>query len=153
MTPEEFKEFLHGAVHLSMERNAEIEEKFHVGHYERWDYDQEKGIIVFSDAGVPKVRASFQAVGTESNKTNTWMWAWANDSIDPSVKIAVEQVRSFGKKEGISKLIDSCWNCDEIDGWEMTALAVFLLNAKGSYRCPNENGYLYLLFSDIGFVA
>jgi hypothetical protein len=33
----------------------------------------------------------------------------------------------------------------------MTAVAAKLLGAKGAYRCPGKNGFLYLVYSSIGF--
>jgi len=33
----------------------------------------------------------------------------------------------------------------------MTAVAAKLLGAKGAYRCPGENGFVYVVYSSIGF--
>jgi hypothetical protein len=38
---------------------------------------------------------------------------------------------------------------EEIDGWEMTAVAARLLEAEGAYRSPSENAFLFLLYDQL----
>lgn len=38
-------------------------------------------------------------------------------------------------------------------GWELTAVTARILGAKGAYRCPSDNGFFYVVFSDIASVA
>ena len=66
MTPDEFHEFRHRAVHELMDLNADCEAKFRIGHWERWVYDLDAGTLIFSESGVPKVIAAIQVVGTTS---------------------------------------------------------------------------------------
>jgi len=40
---------------------------------------------------------------------------------------------------------------DEYLGWGMTAVAAKLLGAMGAYRCPGENGFVYVVCSSIAF--
>jgi hypothetical protein len=61
----------------------------------------------------------------------------------------IQKLRSFGAKPGFEKLTQASWPGDETDGWEMTAAAAMLLSAKGAYRAPDENGALFLIFTDI----
>jgi len=41
------------------------------------------------------------------------------------------------------------WECDEDYAGTMTAVAGYLLKSKGAYRGPIEDGYVYLLITDI----
>ncbi len=101
MTHQEYEEFRHTAVHELTALNTKCEEQFNVGHWDRWFYDSEPGTITFSDKGVPKVIASVQVVGTTSAKTNSWLWAWANESIPPKEYARLTEVRAFGEAEGL----------------------------------------------------
>ena len=38
-------------------------------------------------------------------------------------------------------------------GWEMTAIAAKVLKAKGAYRCPWENGFVYVVYSSLRFIT
>lgn len=65
----------------------------------------------------------------------------------------MNRVRDFGVEHEISWLIEDKWTADEHDGWAMAAVAVAVLDAKGAYRCPTKSGYLFVIFTDIDFVA
>ena len=122
---------------------------FNVGGYQRYDWDQEKGQLIWSDAGVPKVIAKVQFVGSISKKSNAWLWSWANPTILDAVKQDMLKVKAFGKQKGIERLMTAKWTADENDGWEMTALAARLLNARGGYRSPDSNGFTFMVITDI----
>jgi hypothetical protein len=153
MGPEQFSEFRHDAVHELMHLNRLCEEEFRIGSWQRWDYDLERATLTFSENGVPKVLASIQVIGTTSVSGGTWMWGWANESLPPNVTKAVAKVREFGQAENIAKLTEAELRDDEYLGWEMTAVAAKLLGAKGAYRCPDENGFVYVVYSSIGFAG
>lgn len=126
---------------------------FKLGSYERYDWDQEKGELVFSDQGVPKVAVKIQFVGSISTKSGTWLWSWDNPSVLENIKKHVQRVRDFGKQHGISKLTTAKWEAEEVDGWEMTAIAAKLLNAKGAYRSPKDDGFTFMVFTDIEWAS
>src|SRR5689334_9911215 len=104
MGPEQFSEFRHDAVHELMRLNELCEEEFHIGSWQGWDYDLERGTLTFSENGVPKVLASIQVYGTTSVSGGTWMWGWANESLPPNVTKAVAKVREFGQAGNIAEL-------------------------------------------------
>jgi len=56
-----------------LETNRQV---FRIDSHPRYDWSQEKGELVFSDAGVPKVVATIQVVGDFSGASKTWLWAW-----------------------------------------------------------------------------
>ena len=119
---------------------------YKIGGYEHWDYNQQTGKLIFSDSGVKKLIIDYEDVGSVSVKSNTWLWAWGNTSIEERVKSKIGMVRDFGKKRGFNKLINSEWTADEYDGWEMTAIASYLMKAKGAYRVPLNDSTLYAFF-------
>jgi hypothetical protein len=152
MTPEAFSEFRHNAVHDLMRLNKKCEEEFRIDAWPRWDYDLSLGTLTFSEDGVPKVRASIHVVGTTSRSAGTWMWGWANKNLPTNVTKAGNRVRQFGDFERISQLTQAVLQDDEYLGWAMTAVSAKILEAKGAYRCPDDDGFLYFVYSSIEFV-
>jgi hypothetical protein len=77
------------------------------------------------------------------------MWGWANESLPSNVTKAVANMREFGRTENITELTKAELPDDEYLGWGMTAVAARLLGAKGAYRCPDEDGFVYVVYSSI----
>ena len=130
-------------------KQARLDSVYRLGSYERYDYDQTTGEIVFSDHGVPKIVADIQFVGSTSTISDTWLWAWDNPTVEPAMKAEVRRVRDFGREHGIRRLTNAKWAADEVDGWEMTSISAQVLQAEGAYRAPHENGATFLLFKNV----
>ncbi|HZI88413.1 MAG TPA: hypothetical protein VFD48_16390 [Pyrinomonadaceae bacterium] len=132
--------FVPGATRLS--------EEYKLGSY-WWHLDQGSGKLTFSKDGVTKVIADAQIVGSYSTYTHTWMWSWANKYVDEGMKKDIGKVREFGERHHYKELTTAKWECDEDYAGTMTAVAGYLLKSKGAYRGPIEDGYVYLLITDI----
>lgn len=130
-------------------RQSALWEEYRLGEYERWDWDQHTGELVFSDGGVPRAIARIEFIGSVSSTSNTWLWAWANFHLLESVRTAVLAVRDFGEGHGYPRLTVSKWPADEIDGWEMASIAAEVLGARGVYRTPGERGSTFLAIMDV----
>ncbi|HEC00463.1 MAG TPA: hypothetical protein ENI91_02095, partial [Sphingomonadales bacterium] len=76
-------------------RQEKILTKFKIGEHDRWDRDEETGILTFSHKGEPQVEAEFHFAGSFSKKSNTWMWAWANNSFAEKVKAASQKIKEL----------------------------------------------------------
>jgi hypothetical protein len=124
---------------------------YKISDYENWYYDQITGELTFSDNGIKKLIIDYEEVGSLSFKSNTWLWAWANPHLEEKVKSKIGSVRDYGQKRGFERLTDSKWTADEYDGWEMTAIAAYLMKAKGAYRIPSSDSMLYsfMIFKNI----
>ncbi|HXW56371.1 MAG TPA: hypothetical protein VEJ67_11520 [Candidatus Cybelea sp.] len=151
MEPEQFSKFRHQAVHELMDLNELCEKEYHISSWPKWEYDLDRGTLAFTRDGVLKVLASIQVVGTTSISGGTWLWGWANESLTPKVTAQLAKVRVFGETENIPELTKAELPDDEYLGWGMTAVAAKLLAAKGAYRCPGENGFVYVIYSSVGF--
>ncbi len=127
------------------------EKIYGIGSFQNWYYDQFTGELSFSNDSVKKLIIDYEEVGSVSLKTNTWLWAWANPHLEEKVKGEIGKVKSYGESRGFKKLIDRKWTADEIDGWEMTAIAAYLLKAKGAYRVPSKDKKLFsfMIFKSI----
>jgi hypothetical protein len=151
MDAEQFSVYRHEAVHELMRLNELCEREFRISSWPRWNYDFARGTLTFSQEGVPKVRASIQVIGTTSISGKTWLWSWANKSLPPNVTKAAAKVRAFGATENIAELKEQELPDDEHLGWGLTAVAAKVLGAMGAYRCPGQNGFVYVVYSSIGF--
>jgi hypothetical protein len=145
----EYEHYVHEACADLQRRQDKLIEEYQISTWERYDWNQDKQELVFSQQGQPKVIAKIQFVGSFSNRSNTWRWAWANDTVVPGMKQDVILVKAFGEQRGWKRLVTPQWNADEQDGWDMTAVAVRLLNAKGAYRTPDEDGLTFMIIKDI----
>ena len=130
-----------------------LESEFELSKQERWDVDQDTGLLTFSNAGIPSVEASIVFVGSYSTSAGTWLWSWANNSIDKKLSGPVNRVREFGSKHGFEKLTDEGWEAEEVDGWEMAAISAYVLKGKGVYRPPYSTGVTFLVLTDVRHVG
>jgi hypothetical protein len=69
--------------------------------------------------------------------------------ISRRTQVDMEKLREFGEVQGFDKLTTAFLEADEFTGWEMTATAVKVLDAFGSYRFPTGQGYCYLVYRKI----
>ncbi|BEP94104.1 hypothetical protein KW843_21535 [Acidovorax sp. sif1233] len=115
-----------------------------ISRFERWDYDQVQGTLTFSHAGVPRLVADIEFIGSISRTSGTWLWAWANFHNDPQVVARIPAVWEWGDERGFAPLTVPRWEADETDGWELAGVAAQVLGALGVYRAPTQNGFLFM---------
>ena len=117
---------------------------FRMGTYQNWFYDQLTGELTFSDDGIKKLIIDYEEVGSVSEVTNTFLWAWENPHLEPTIKSQITKVREYGLSRNFEKLVTPKWTADQYDGWEMTAIASLLLKTKGAYRVPTKDATLFV---------
>lgn len=136
----------HEALHAKQDA---LDAQYTLGRHKRWDYDQETASLVFSNDGVPAIVADVEFIGSISTQSNTWRWAWANFNNLPNVRSRIAAVRDFGEEQGYPRLTVPQWAAEEVDGWEMAGIAVHVLGARGVYRVPSDNGFLFMAITDL----
>jgi hypothetical protein len=94
-----------------------------------------------------------QLLGTQSEESNTWLWAWANEASNfpPDLLTSVYRLRQIGLEEGVMELAepqlglgspdDRPW----FDGSYLAMSASGLCQADCYYRAPYEGGALFVL--------
>jgi hypothetical protein len=140
---------LSDAVTYLRERQDQLYSRYNLGSYPRYDWNQDTGQLIFSDGGRARVIADIQFVGSISTRSDTWLWAWANRSILESVKQGVRQVRAYGNEHRYLKLASACWTAEEADGWDMTAITAYLIDAAGAYRSPDDRGFSFVAITGV----
>ena len=133
-----------------LNRQQEIlESEFDLSRHERWDFDQDTGELIFSNNGTASVIARFQFVGSISTESNTWLWSWANSSVQEDLHKGLRTVYEYGESKGFEKLTNEKWPAEEVDGWEMAAISNLLIEGKGVYRPPFGKGYAFMVITRI----
>lgn len=122
-----------------------LEAAFRLSEYERWDFIGESDRLAFSSPGKPGPAFSAQYAGSVSSRT--WLWSWANPHIPSRFSAEVGRVRDYGLRRGFRKLTREEWPAGQADGWEMAAVANYLLRGVGVYRPPNPHGWSFMVFT------
>ena len=131
------------------EKQDAIMSEYKIGEHERFDWDQENGTLVLSNNGIPAVIAKVQFVGSVSTKSDTWLYSWANSTVLDNVKDQMHTVKGYGQSKIYQARFNDKWSADEVDGWEMTSITSYILNAKGAYRATDKPGFTYMVITDI----
>jgi hypothetical protein len=112
---------------------------------EEWFFDQDTGLLTFA---FPErvIVTPFQFLGSHNARTGTWMWAWANDSIDPRLKADSMALRQVGELQGHQIFTEGILNVSEEDADCMALLALKESRHDGLYKAPDEEHLTFLSF-------
>ena len=149
----EYEEFAHKCVHLSIDQNEVWLEKYKINDWPRWDYSLEMATLTFSKEGRAGVVCQIQAVG--SVQGDSWEWSWGNANLPAACKTRMHEVREFGEELKWTRLSSLFLDDQEGLGWELASVAVHLLDGTAVYRCPDSEtpGYfMYLVILSSEFV-
>lgn len=121
--------------------------EYDIDNYANWFYIQSiETLRLFSEDN--EIYFKYIPVGTFSQKTNTWMWAWANeDSVEPR-KFRTLKVKEFGEKKNYKNLTNARFDGDEYTGWELTSIAFDIIGGIGTYRVISDHLEKYFLVTE-----
>lgn len=114
-----------------------------------WDFNQGSGNIEFKLPEGMKAVSPAQIIGTYNSDDNTWLWAWANSSIEEKLQVDARQLLKYGEEHKIEQLTKRKWVGTEKDAWAMAALAVKLCGKQGAYRGPSGATKVFLVFGEV----
>ena len=124
-------------------------EDYDVDWYENWFYNQATELLTFS-TGDAELNFKYFQVGSFSLKSNTWKWAWNNEHTLDNVKKPTNLIKEFGEKSNYPKLTNGCFQSDEFEAWEFTAIAAKLANGIGVYKpTGNEQLQIFLVITEL----
>jgi len=108
-----------------------------LGSARRWELDQTNGQInwYFPDR---TATAPAQIIGTWLPAANSWLWAWANNSVLPEMARDSRVVRDWAEEHGHTTLTLPKVEADREKAATMAALAVRVTGATGFYRGTGE---------------
>lgn len=153
MTDQEVTDLRQSSNWLLRERMENSRKEFGLDACPQFDWHPWRGELLYSNGGAPKVAARIQVVGSLGPRGNIWTWAWARPELPAPVRQAVLRVRQFGEERGIPFLIQPKWPATEADGWQMTAIACKLLDAKGGLKSPGPEGTTFMVFTEFRSAA
>jgi hypothetical protein len=114
-----------------------------------WQFEMDSGLLSFGD----RHQWQAQILGTQSDESGTWLWAWANEAsgIPENLLVAANALRKLGTAKGIAELTEAQLPADEYDGHFWSILATGVCKADAYYRGPYEGGAVFLLIEDPAF--
>ncbi|MGA0899108.1 MAG: DUF6882 domain-containing protein [Luteolibacter sp.] len=133
--------------HLSR-LSYEHSEKWGMGKSTSWKIDLEAGVIswAFSDK---VVSAPIQVVGTYVPAQQSMLWAWDHPSIKNELAQDCLKLKEWGDKHELTELTLREIKCSEAQAWTYTAMACKIAGAKGAFRVPSGQAFIFLTFGDI----
>ncbi|HEX6708568.1 MAG TPA: hypothetical protein VF169_27780 [Albitalea sp.] len=112
-----------------------------------WGADLDEGVFTYT----PDKRLPLQVLGSESEVSGTWLWAWGNEQagLSPSVLQAAHAVREFGEANDIAPLTTRSFALDDISGHAIAMLCAGLAGGKCYYRGPYDGGAAFFLVDGV----
>lgn len=106
-----------------------------------WQLDVPNGTVTFGGDRTYPV----QLLGTESNLSHTWLWAWANDMSDLPEPLLKASHDLKNRSATVPEFGDASFPLALIDGHRLSMIASGLNPDAAYYRGPNGNGSLFFL--------
>jgi hypothetical protein len=151
MTDPEFDAFLAARVEAFERKQDDLRGRYGLGTHARWDYDQPSGRLRFLNAaGRTVVEAAVTPISTWSAAADTWQWEWANPAIvEPGRSQAARLRALYDATDGLECFHAELFDCDEVQAWQLAALAVGQLGAEGCYAGPAGVAVVFLAIDRI----
>ena len=90
---------------------------------------------------------SLHVLGTRSDESNTWLWAWANESagVPDTALESAKKVRQVGRKRSIGELGVETLPLDnfDFDAHTLALVATAVAGLPAYYRFPYKGGVLF----------
>ena len=88
-----------------------------------------------------------QVIGTESEESNSWLWAWANESIDnPDILSVARKLQALGEEKQVPELTTPQLPLDgENNGLVFITVAQHIAKAPTYYSCDTGAGRAFFL--------
>ena len=112
-----------------------------------WNVDFDRGIISFGEEEYP-----LQFLGSESNSSNTWLWAWENiNGFNENIISLAREIKAKGEKLNLEALttpeIDIS---DELNGHTLSIVACGLADKNYCYYYgPHSGGAILVAFDGV----
>ena len=135
----EFNDFVNNCYKDCEAKQQALIKDFNLPSYDSYWFSQTTETLQFKNDG--KVELEFTAVpiGSWSGESNSWMWAWANESITEKLRLKAAKIKELSDLTGNDIFKDDAFEADEALAHKLTAMAVYHLDALGMYIAPLDN--------------
>jgi hypothetical protein len=109
--------------------------------------DLDSGKIRFND----NLEFPFQVLGTESDNTLIWLWAWADEQteeVPAELARASRELRDWGSRDGVQEFTLPSVDLHRADGHMLSMIASEVCKASCYFRDAYEGGSAFLLLYD-----
>jgi hypothetical protein len=145
----DFEDYKAKAIVRLTQLSASHDNVWNMGKAERWDADQENGILRWTFGDGTMVEAKYQVVGTYNPETETFHWSWDDRTVPKRLTIDASNVKSLGESHKIAALTTAKLTFAEEEAWELAALTVKLNDRKGLYRGKRGPIAVFMSFDDV----
>jgi hypothetical protein len=149
MNTSTYSDILRQSREYLLKQQDNLKQKYGLDDYLQMDFEQETGQMIFTMMGGKQAIMKFHVVGSISDRSRTWMWSWDNPYMLEHVTGEILKVRAFGEENGIEKLTSPRWPANDDDGWEMTAIAAWVLKSKGAFSFLSDEMMVFVVFENI----
>ncbi len=133
---------------LIEQTSAAHTERWGFGTAKRWVLDQDSGRIVWSfDDHVATAQA--QILGSWNSRVNTFVWSWANETIQAPLCVTAEEVRAFGVEGDVPALCSSPLTINEEQVRDLMALAFVAGRCTGLFQPVDGRLCSYIAFGAV----
>ncbi len=139
MDEQTFDAYVEEAYAWLLDRQAELEERYHIGtgHYDDFWYEQHVGYLQFLIEDTVEIEFPIIFIGSWNNQRESYMWSWANEYTIQERRDEGLPLRELADITGKSIFTyESPFDCDEQMAWQLAAMAARHLGAIGVYRAP-----------------
>ena len=114
-----------------------------------WNVDQDAGLIRFESPDGILAIAQVQIIGSYNTADGTWLWAWDNPSVNPSLAQLAGSMREYGQQNNLPELTTAKLECDQEHCWTFVAAAAAMTNAQGGYRGMAGETAVFMTFGPV----
>lgn len=118
-----------------VERNIQLARDWGVGLERDYAFDQETGRLVLKLGGRRTIAAQGQILGSFDPRDRSFMWSWANPSIQPEICADALRLKAEGERLGLAALTTPVQTVVFDNLPPLLALAAQDGGADGVYRC------------------
>jgi len=103
------------------------------------------------DAGTARFNTDFafpfQLLGTESDNSLTWLWAWADEQPELPEELlrSSRDLKAWGAREEVAEFTVPSLDLNRADGTMLALIASGVCAARGYYQDHYDGGTLYIL--------
>jgi len=95
----QFVQFVEDSIDLLKKAQIDLEHNFGLGRFERWDLDQDREQLIFSDDTGLVISCGVYALGTIGG--DYWKWAWTNSSLLEGLSTRSRGMQKLGPISGM----------------------------------------------------
>ena len=134
----EFGDFINSCFKELENKQIALVKDYNLTKYDAFWFNQSDETLQFKNDGKVELEFIVVPVGPWSGESNSWMWAWANDSVTEGLRLKAAKIKELSDITGNDIFNDEAFEADEYMAQQLTAAAVHHLDALGIYIAPYD---------------